>query len=109
MLNYSNNVELPLKSKGKNPMGKSALRQVVSMVIQLERTDDVATAGGISNDNPPEQPIALYRAQQGLDDCCTSWENRYRQGNNPQNNTVVFFECFSGEFLNYSWHRAIYV
>jgi hypothetical protein len=59
MLNYSNNVELPLNSKGKNPWGKCALRQVVSMVIQFERADDVATAGGISNDNPPERPIAL--------------------------------------------------
>jgi hypothetical protein len=38
-------VELPLKSKGKNPMGKSALRKVVSMVIQLKRADDLATEG----------------------------------------------------------------
>jgi hypothetical protein len=39
-------------------MGKSALRQVVSMVIQLKRADDVATEGCRCNgDNPKRGPL----------------------------------------------------
>jgi hypothetical protein len=61
MLNYSNNnVELPLKSKGKTPMGESALRQVVSMVIQLKRADDVATEGCRCNGGNPERGSLRY-------------------------------------------------
>jgi hypothetical protein len=40
-------------------MGKSAHKQVVSMVVQLRRTDDVATVGCRCNGNPQDQPIAL--------------------------------------------------
>jgi hypothetical protein len=53
-------VELPLKSKGENPKGKSALRQVVSMVIQLERAGDVATEGCRCNGGNPKRGPLRY-------------------------------------------------
>jgi hypothetical protein len=40
-------------------MGKSALREVVSMVVQLNRSDDVATVGCKCNGNPQDRPVAL--------------------------------------------------
>jgi hypothetical protein len=41
-------------------MGKSALRQVVSMVVQFKRADDVSAVGCRCNGDPQERPIALH-------------------------------------------------